>query len=191
MPQASSGHGIHMPGHADGLRVQLGQLRHENQNGQRVHETRHHRARHEAHQHAQLHPARDHLQHTGEHRGSQQVVQPMGFHQRDHDQRHRARGRRNHARATAHEGNDGGDGKRGVQTHLGIDPGNDGKSDRFGDQRQRHHQTGQHIAANVGQPVLSEILKQTRLSGAKACGWRSHTKSNENPSRAAHKTTPA
>ncbi len=145
---------INSPGHAD----QLGQLRQKNENRQRVGKARDHRARDKAHEPVKARPADDHLQHARQQRGGQHVLQPVFFHQRHHHQRHGAGGGRDHAGAPSGEGDDRGHAEGGVQPHLGIDPGNDGKGNGFGDQRKRHHHAREQIVANVGQPVLSEGL---------------------------------
>jgi hypothetical protein len=76
--------------------------------------------------------ARDDLQHAGQHGGRQQVLQAVLLDQRDHQQRHRAGGRRDHARPAAGEGDDHGDAERGVQPDLGVDAGDDREGDGLG-----------------------------------------------------------
>jgi hypothetical protein len=69
--------------------------------------------------------------------------------QRDHHQRHRAGGGRDHARAAAGEGDDGGDAEGGVEADLGVDAGDDRERDRLGDQRQRDHEAGAEYEQEV------------------------------------------
>ena len=44
-----------------------------------------------------------------------------------------------------------------------IDAGDDGERDRFGNQRQRDDEAGQHIATDVGEPVLFDRLQHRTI----------------------------
>ncbi len=130
-------HGVDVPRHVG----EFGQLGKEDQDGEGVHETRDHRPRHEPHQGTQTDPPSNDLKDPGEHRGGQQVVQAMVFHQRNHQERHGTRGGGNHSRSAPGEGNDGGNGERGVQAHLRVYPGNDGEGNRLRDEGESDDQT--------------------------------------------------
>ena len=139
---------------------QLGQLRHEDQNGQRVDEAGDHRARYETHQAAELQSTGHDLQQTSQQRGREQVLQPVLLDQAHHHQRHRAGRRRDHTGTTAGEGDDHGDRERGIETDLGVDTGDDRKRDRLGNQGQGNDESGEHIAAQIGQPGLTQGTDQ-------------------------------
>jgi hypothetical protein len=132
---------------------QFRQLRHEDQDRQRVDEAGHHRFRDIAHDEAQPQKPRADLDQPGQHRGRQQVLQPVIAHQRDHQHRRRGRGGRDHAGPPADEGDEHGDGEAGVEPDLGVDAGDDGKGDRLGDQRKRHDKAGQQVGADVAEPL--------------------------------------
>jgi hypothetical protein len=66
-----------------------------------------------------------------------------------------AGGRRDHARAPADEGGDHGDAERGVEPDLRVDAGDDGEGDGLRDQRQRDHQAGEQVVADVLRPLAT------------------------------------
>ena len=138
---------------------QLGQLGKKDQDRQGVDESRHHGAGYEAHQRAQAQIAGGDLQHPGQQGGGQQVLQAVFLDQGHHQQRHGARGRRDHPRPTADEGDHHGDAEGGVEPHLGIEPGDDGKGDGFRDERQGDHQAGQHVVLHIGEPMRLEGMQ--------------------------------
>ncbi|CZY05735.1 Uncharacterised protein [Enterobacter hormaechei] len=139
---------------------QLRQLRHKYQDGQRVHETGDHRAGDVAHQAAQLQVAGRQLQYAGQRRGRQQILQAVVFYKRDQQQRHRTGGGRYHCRTAAEEGHNQGNTERRVEPDLRVDSGDDGKGDRFGNKRERDHNTGKDVTTDVTQPVLTRRGQQ-------------------------------
>jgi len=142
---------------------QFRQLGHEDQDGQRVDETGNHRTRDKAHQRTQAQVAGADLQQAAEQRRRQQVLQAVLAHQRHHQQCHGAGGGRDHTRAAADEGDHHGDTEGGVEADPRIDPGDDGEGDGFGNQRQRDDEAGQHIATDVGEPVLFDRLQHRTI----------------------------
>ena len=124
------------------------------QTGQRIDETGDHRARDKAHQYGKLRATGDDLQRAGQKRRREQVLQAVILDQRHHDQRHRPGRRRDHAGTTAGKSRHGGNTERCIESDLGVYAGDDGKSDRFGDERQRDDEAGQQIVLNIGKPVM-------------------------------------
>jgi len=49
----------------------------------------------------------------------------------------------------AGNGDDGGETERGVQPHLGVKPGDQGKGDRLRDQSQRDHEACKQIVSDI------------------------------------------
>ena len=98
------------------------------------------------------------LQDTGQQGGGEQILQPVIPHQRDHEQRHGPGGRGNHPGSPADKRGNDGNAKRGVEADLRVDPGDDGEGDRFRNERQRHHQSGKHVAPDVAEPLLLQVL---------------------------------
>ena len=78
----------------------------------------------------------------------------MLLHQRHHNQGHGPRGRGNHGRAPAEEGRGDRDAKGGVEPHLRIHPGDDGKGDGLGNERQGDHKTSEKIITDRGKAIL-------------------------------------
>ncbi len=151
--QSHGDHGIDDPTGA----VELGQLGQKDQDGQCVDKAGHHRARDKAQQHAQLEDPGQDFQDPGEDGGGQQIFQAIVLDQRDHDQRHGAGGRRDHARPAADKGDHDGDTEGGIETHFGVNPGDDGKGDGFRDEGQRHDHACQQVATDVAEPFGSKI----------------------------------
>ena len=83
----------------------------------------------------------------------------MVFDQRGNHQGHGSCSGRNHAGPAASKRNDGGNGKRGVQAHLGINARNDGKRDGLRDQCEGYNQASEYIASDVEKPALFDVLK--------------------------------
>ena len=50
---------------------------------------------------------------------------------------------------------DDGDREGGIESDLRIDARNDRKGDGFGNERKGHDETGEHIAANIAEPLLA------------------------------------
>ncbi len=150
--EAGGDHHVGEPGHADQLR----KLGHEDQDGERVDETCHHRARDEAHDAGEAEQTGGDLEEAGEDGGGEQVLQPVIAHQRDHQHRRCGGGGRDHAGPPAGERDQHRDGERGVEADLGIDAGDDGERDGLGDQRQRHHEPGEKIGADIAEPFVPE-----------------------------------
>ncbi len=150
--EAGRDHDVGEPGHAD----EFGDLRHEDEDRQRVDEAGHHRARDEAHDAREAEQAGGDLEEAGEDGGREQVLQPVIAHQRHHQHGGGGGGGRDHARPPAGERDQDRDGERGVEADLGVDARDDRKRDGLGDQRQRHHQPGQKIGADVAEPFVPE-----------------------------------
>ena len=78
----------------------------------------------------------------------------MFFHQRHHQQRHRAGRGADHAGPAADDSGNDGNAKRGVKAHFRVNTGYDGKSNCLGDEGKSNNKARQNVAANVSQPVL-------------------------------------
>jgi hypothetical protein len=89
--------------------------------------------------HQQIQPQEpcEDLNHAHEDRSGEQIFDTMIADQRQHEDGDRRRRGRDHAGATAHQRSDDRDRERGIKPNLGIDAGNDRKTDHLGDQRKR------------------------------------------------------
>jgi len=76
-------------------------------------------------------------------------LQAVIAHQRDHQEGHRAGGRRDHSRPAAGEGDDDCDAERRIDADLRVDAGDDREGDCLGNQRQRDDQAGEQVAADI------------------------------------------
>ncbi len=144
--EAEADHGIGLPAHPQHLR----HLRREDQDGERIDESSAHRARYEAHHHIELEQPEDDLQHAGQQRGRQQILQAMRMDQRRSHQRDRPGRARDHRRPSPGDRNDDADHEGGEQPDLRIDAGNEREGDNFGNKREGADHAGQHIAAGIG-----------------------------------------
>jgi hypothetical protein len=135
----------------------LGQLGHEDQDRKCVDEARNDRAGDEAHHPAEPQPSRDDLDDTHQDGGGEQILKTVLLDQRDHDNGGRRRGGRDHARPTAHKGSHAGDGEGGVEADLRIDARDHGEADRFRDEREGDDDAREHVATDVGEPLLTVV----------------------------------
>ena len=141
--QAGGDHGVDQPGHVG----QVGQLGGEDQDGQGVDEPDHHRPGDESHQLGEPGEGQHDLEHPAQHDRGQQVAHPVLQGQRRHHQRDGAGGAGDHGWSATGEGDDHSHHEAGVQTHAGVDAGQDGEADRLGDQGQGHDQAGEDLGA--------------------------------------------
>ena len=152
--QPGSGHRINVPGDIS----QFWQLRHKDQDSQRVHKPGHYGTGHKAHQATEFQIASADLQQPGQQRSCKQILQAVLLYKSHHQQRHSACRGGDHTGAAADEGNHHRNTERGIQTHFRVHTGDNGKSDGFGNQRQRHHNAGKQIAAYIGKPVGLKLV---------------------------------
>jgi hypothetical protein len=150
--EADGGHQVDRRALAD----ELGHLRQEDEDRERVDEAGHHGPRDEAHQIAEPHDAGDDLEDPGQDGGGEQVADAVLLHERDHQERHGARRRRDHRRASARKRGDDGDAERGVEPDLRVDAGDDREGDRLGDEGKRHHRAGQELTRDVRSPFAPQ-----------------------------------
>lgn len=61
-----------------------------------------------------------------------------------------------HPLPSADESDDHGNRKGGIESDAGIDPCDDRKADRFGNEGKRDDDAGKHVGAHVGEPVASD-----------------------------------
>ena len=66
--------------------------------------------------------------------------------------------RRNHTRPSACKGDEHGNGKGGVKTHLGVHACDDRECDGLGDQGQGDHGSGQQVAARPSMGLLTQPI---------------------------------
>lgn len=69
---------------------------------------------------------------------------------------------RDHARTAAGDRDDHGDREGGLEGHLGIDPRDDREADGFRDQGEGDDDAGEHVAANVEEPVPAYGVEDDR-----------------------------
>lgn len=144
---------------------QLRQLRQEDQDGERVDEAGDDRARHELHHPVEPEQPGGDLDQPHQDGGGEQILDAVVADQRPHQ--HRDGGGRggNHARPAAQKRDRHRDRDRGVQADARVDPGNDRKADRFGDQRQRDDDPCEHVAADLdgaAEPLAAVGCKMER-----------------------------
>ena len=120
------------------------------------------------------------LEHAHQHRGGEQVVDPVIAHQRDDDHGDRGGRGRDHARASADEGDDDGDRERGVEADARVDPGDDGKADRFGNERKRDDDPGEDVGARIGQPITTDGSETWAFDTRQGASLRRRWRANRN-----------
>ena len=125
------------------------QLGSEDENGQRVDEPGHHAAGDEAHQLGDTDHAERDLKDAGEDDRGDEVVESVVVDDRRHDKRNSAGGGGDHRRPASDHGDGDGHGERREQPHTRVDPGDDRERDGLGDERERHHQTCQHLPPEI------------------------------------------
>ncbi len=151
--QRGRDHGIGHPADPCIARVELRQLRHEDEDRQRVDEAGDDRTADELHQQVEPQQRGNALEYPHQYGRGEEIFDPVIAHQRHHHHGHRRSRRRDHARASAGKGNHHRDRDRGIEPDARIDPGDDREADRLGYQRQRDDEPGEHVGADVGEPV--------------------------------------
>ena len=119
----------------------------EDQDCQRIHEPDHHAARDEPHQAGNAKHAHQHLNNPGQDHGGQQVVHPVGTRDGRHHQGDGARRGRDHRGSSAKERDRDGHGEGGEQAKAGVDACDHGERNGLGNQRECHHEAGEHLGA--------------------------------------------
>ena len=151
-----------------------GEMRHlgqEDEDRQGVDEAGHHRARDEPHQLRDSEQAEDDLDHAGEDRRGQQVLDAVLAHEAHDHERHRAGRGGDHGGPAADEGDRDGHRERGEEADTRVDAGDDRERDRLGDQGEGDDEAGEQLDAQYGERRQLPALEdggQTRSFGGPA-----------------------
>src|SRR5690606_1802967 len=132
---------------------QMRQLRDEDEDGQGVDEADHHGLGHELHVTPEFEKPEHYLDDTRQDGRSEQVLEPVIADQRHHQQGHGSGGRADHGGTSTSESQHDGYAEARVKADLGVDPGDDAEADRLWYQRQCHDDPGEHVTANVAEPL--------------------------------------
>ncbi|MNV79527.1 hypothetical protein D3C71_1730840 [compost metagenome] len=77
-----------------------------------------------------------------------------------HQHRNGGRRRRDHARPATDQGDDHGNGERGVEPQSRVNAGDDGKADGFRDKRKGNDDARKNVVARIGHPFATKRRKK-------------------------------
>ena len=143
---------------------ELRQLRHEDEDRQRIDEAGHHRARDKAHDAADAQHARRSTWSTPVSTvAASRYCSPCSFTSVTMSSAVAAVAAEIMPGRPPKIARDHRDAERGVEPDLRIDARDDGKRDRLRDERQRHDDAREQIAADIGEPLFGKIFGEHEL----------------------------